>query len=217
MILRRIPLCGLPRRTHTVQQLHRSSTLVQSIPPDSGTSNGPSLFLDAFSLTYLQIWTGAFFRKCDLRSAGQHVQLGHPPGKTCTSPQRSTRPFSVIHTNGIHLVDILFCGCDLAAHHGDRVQQLLRRRIFPATTTDPQTGSTFALLGLAQVLSVQSKLSLYDFYISIDTLTDATRVSDVKVCVPRYHRSSPLPSNVHKRIDTKSFSGCSGCGATYAS
>lgn len=207
MILRRILLRGLPRRAHTVQQLHRSSTLVQSIPPNSGTSNGTSLFLDSFSLTYLQIWTGTFFRKCDLQSAGQHVQHGHPPGKTCTSPQQSTRPFAVIHTNGIHLVDILFCGCDLAADHRDRIQQLLWRCIFPATTTDPQSGSTFALLELAQVLSVQSKLSLYDFYISIDTLTDATRVSNVKVCVQHHHQSLPLPSNVLQRIDTKSFSG----------
>ena len=136
-----------------------------------------------FPLTRLQEWTGTFFRKFSLRDAGQRVQLGHLPGDKCTSPQRSTRPFTVIHTNGIHLVDVWFCGCNLAAHHGDRVQQLLQRRLFPATTTDPQTGSTFALLELAHVLSVQSKLSLYDFYISIETLTDAAHVSGVKVHV----------------------------------
>ena len=69
----------------------------------------------------------------------------------------------------------------MIAHHGDRVQQLLQRRLFPATTTDPQTASTFALLESAHVLSVQSKLSLYDLYMSLEILTDATRVSDVKV------------------------------------
>ena len=47
--------------------------------------------------------------------------------------------------------------------------------------TDPQTGSTFSLLKLAHILSVQSKLSLYNYYISIETLTDATCVSGVKV------------------------------------
>ena len=134
-------------------------------------------------LTYLQEWTGAFFRKESLRNLGLKVQLGHYPGDTCTSPQRSTRPFTVMHTNGIHQVDVWFCGCNLAANHGDRVEQLLRRRLFPATTTDPQTGSTFSLLEIAHVLSVQSKLSIYDFYISLETITDATRVSDVKVCV----------------------------------
>ena len=134
-------------------------------------------------LTCFQEWTGTFFRKSSLRNIGQRVQLGHRPGDTCTSPQRSTRPFTIIHTNGMHMVDMWFCGCNLAVRHGDRVQQLLQRRVFPATTTDPQTGSTFAFLESAQVLSVQSKLSLYDLYISIETLTDATHVSGGKVCV----------------------------------
>jgi len=111
------------------------------------------------------------------------IQLGHTHGDPCTSPQRSTRPFTVIHTNGIHLVDIWFCGCNFAARYGNRVQQLLRYRLLPATTTDPQTGSTFALLESAHILSVQSKLSLYDLYLSLEILTDATRVSDVKVCI----------------------------------
>ena len=88
----------------------------------------------------------------------------------------------MIHTNGVHEVDVLFCDCNLAAKHGNHVQQLLRRRLFPATTTDPQTASSFAILESSHVLSVQSKLSLYDLYISIETLTDAARISLPKVC-----------------------------------
>ena len=141
-------------------------------------------------LTYLQEWTGSFFRKESLRNLGLKIQLGHYPGDTCTSPQRSTRPFTVIHSNGIHQVDVLFCGCNLAARHGDRVQQLLRRRLFPSTTTDPQSASTFAVLEYAHILSVQSKLSLYDYYESVEILTDATRVSGIKVCV---WNNYPLP------------------------
>jgi len=147
-------------------------------------------------LTCLQEWTGTFFRKSSLRNIGHRVQLGHQPGEICTSPQRSTRPFTVIHTNGIHLLDVWFCGCDLAVHHGDRVQQLLRRRLFPATTTDPQSGSTFDLLESAQVLSVQSKMSLYDFYIYIEILTDATRTSGVKVCFPHRYLRLSFISNI---------------------
>ena len=123
-----------------------------------------------------------FFRDENLRSLGQTVQLGHYPGDACTSPQRSTRPFTVVHSNGIHQLNVLFCGCNFTAFHGDRIQQLMRRRLFPATTTDPQTGASFSLLDSVHTLSVQSKLSLYDFYISLETLTDATGVSDVKVC-----------------------------------
>ena len=139
----------------------------------------------------LQEWTGAFFRKSSLQSVGQKVQLGHKPGDACTSPQRSTCPFTVIHINGIHPVDVWFCSCDLAGNHGDRVEQLLQRRLFPATTTDPQTASTFALLKYAHVLSVQSKLSLYDLYISIEILTGAAHVSGIKVrvqCFFYFHR-----------------------------
>ena len=136
-----------------------------------------------------------FFRDVSLRSLGQTIQLGHYPGDTCTSPQRSSRPFTVVHTNGIHQLDILFCGCNLTTIHGDRVQQLMRRRVFPATTTDLQTGATFGLLDSAHVLSVQSKLSLYDFYISLSTLTNATGANvKVRSVLLVYYHSLSLTS-----------------------
>ena len=47
--------------------------------------------------------------------------------------------------------------------------------------TDPQTACTFSLLKSAQLLSLQSKLSLYDYYICIERLTDATGTADVNV------------------------------------
>lgn len=159
---------------------------------------------------HFQEWTGTFFKTASLRDAGQSVQLGHLPGDACSSPQRSSRPFTVTHTNGIHQIDILFCGCNMTMHHGDRVQQLVRRRLFPSMVTDPQTASTFAFLESAQVLSVQSKLSLYDLYISIETLTDATRVSDIKVCI-QYSNSPkllPLTCDVFRRIATENFYEC---------
>jgi len=87
-------------------------------------------------LTCLQEWTGTFFQKSSLRNIGHRVQLGRQPGEICTSPQWSTRPFTMIHTNGIHLLNVCFCGCDLTIHHGDCVQQLLQHHLFPTTTTD---------------------------------------------------------------------------------
>jgi hypothetical protein len=78
-------------------------------------------------------------------------------------------------------VNLAYCGCSQAGEHGTRVQQLLRRRLFPATTLDPQTASSFSLLKSAQLLSLQSKLSLYDYYICIEKLTDATGTMDVNV------------------------------------
>ena len=131
-------------------------------------------------LTHSQQWTGAFFKKSSLRKAGLSVQLGHHTGDVCTNP--NARAFTVIHRTGIHVVDMRFCGCSQASKYGNHVQQLMRRRLFPATTMNPQTAATFAFLEYAQILSVQSKLSLYDYYISIEILTDATHTSGVKVC-----------------------------------
>ena len=128
-----------------------------------------------------------YFQKSSLREAGHVLQLGHHPADVCTSPQRSTKTFTIIHTNGIHLVNLAYCGCTEAGKHGTRVQQLLRRRLFPATTLDPQTACTFSLLKSAQLLSLQSKLSLYDYYICLERLTDATGTADVNVSHRPHH------------------------------
>ena len=126
-------------------------------------------------------WNGLHFEKSSLRETGHVLQLGHHPADLCTNPQRSTKPFTIIHTSGIHIVDLAYCGCDQAGNHGTRVQQLLRRRLFPATTLDPQTACSFLLLKSAQLLSLQSKLSLYDYYLCIEKLTDATGTTGVNV------------------------------------
>ena len=165
---------GLPS---SVQRLYCETARFQPVAPYSGIS----ATLHVNLANALQEWTGTFFRDETLRNLGQTIQLGHYPGDTCTSPQRCPRPFSVVHNNGVHQIDVLFCGCNLATVHGDRVQQLMRWRLFPATKIDPQTGSTFSLLESARVLSVQSKLSLYDFYKSVESLTSATGVSGTKV------------------------------------
>ena len=84
-------------------------------------------------------------------------------------------------------MDLAYCACGKAGKHGTRVQQLLRRHLFPATTTDPQTACTFLLLKSAQLLSLQSKLSLYDYYLCIEQLTDATGTMYVNVgLLPEY-------------------------------
>ena len=80
-------------------------------------------------------------------------------------------------------------GCSEAGHHGTRVQQLIHRRLFPATDLDPQTACTFSLLKAAQLLSLHSKLSLYDYYLSIEKLTDATSTANVNVRDPYNHSS----------------------------
>ena len=79
----------------------------------------------------------------------------------------------------------MFCGCNEVGNHGTQVQQLLRQRLFPATMTDPQTACTFLLLKLAQLLSLQLKLSLYDYYLCIEWLMDVTGTANINVGSPR--------------------------------
>ncbi|KAF7303545.1 CxC2 domain-containing protein [Mycena indigotica] len=91
-------------------------------------------------------WTGSFFQPTTLKALGQRVQLGHPIGTKCPATlarlatlgptQSHDDEFCVVDCNGVHDISIDFCGCPSA---GERTTQLLRARLFPATTTRPQT------------------------------------------------------------------------------
>jgi hypothetical protein len=87
----------------------------------------------------------------------------------------------VVDGSGVHIVDISFCGC----HHEDGASrsrvQLLRFGWFPATVTRPHTAFTFDLLDTFHLLTLQGKISAYDFYYSIANKTDNTGLLDVKV------------------------------------
>ena len=125
-----------------------------------------------------------YFKRSSLQQAGYVLQLSHHPANICMNPQWSTKTFTVIHTNRIHLVDLTFCGCNEVGNHGTWVQQLLHRHLFPTTMTNPQTACTFLLLKLAQLLSLQLKLSLYDYYLCIEWLTGATSTTNINVGSP---------------------------------
>jgi hypothetical protein len=58
------------------------------------------------------------------------------------------------------------------AQAGDRTQQLLQAKLYGATLTDPTTFMTFRLLDHFHVLTLQSKMNMYDFYKSLEKITD---------------------------------------------
>lgn len=160
-------------------KLLRARTHASPTPQHPGrfTSTNPSRGTDEGSL---QKWNGLFFEKTTLRDLGLCVQLGHVPGSACVNPEPGPTEFTVIHTNGIHVINLNYCGCSGA---GNRRQQLLRREWFPASQVIPQTCCTFRVLESFQTTSVQSKISAYDFYGAIAKLTDATGLDDMKVRV----------------------------------
>lgn len=115
-------------------------------------------------------WNGSFFAATTLKALGLRVQLNHPPGESCTNPAPAfDNDFTVIHTSGIHSISLDFCGCQRAR---DRTRQLLRSRLFPATTIDPQTAATFSVLQLFQLLSFMSKISALEFYQALSRTTN---------------------------------------------
>ncbi|KAL4259471.1 CxC2-like cysteine cluster KDZ transposase-associated domain-containing protein [Pleurotus pulmonarius] len=115
-------------------------------------------------------WNSQFFERCSLQSLGLSIQLGHPLGVLCPNPTRTyEKGFTVITSHGIVVVTLRFCDCGQAA---SRSVQLLRARLFPATTIDPHTAATFEVLRLFQLLTFGSKVSGFEFYTSLVRLTD---------------------------------------------
>jgi hypothetical protein len=79
----------------------------------------------------------------------------------------------VLHDNGIHTVNIDFCGCD-SAMRADPYIQLLRAGWYLATDKRPQTAATFSVLDTFHLHTLQAKTTAYDFYAVLERLTDAT-------------------------------------------
>ena len=127
-------------------------------------------------LTILQVWEGTRFVRTSLASLGLVVQLGHLPGESCDNPAKAPDNFMVLDTNGWHSVTIRYCNCRFSAAAGTQLQQLLRYELFPATTSEPSTCATFRLLETFHALTLQAKTTVYDFYVTLNNLTDNTGV-----------------------------------------
>ncbi|KAJ3552075.1 hypothetical protein NM688_g4347 [Phlebia brevispora] len=80
----------------------------------------------------------------------------------------------VIDVNGFHPINALFCQCDKIHVSGTRTQQLLRSELFGATTLDPRTCCTLRVLEHYHIMTLQSKVNQYDYYKSLEKLTDNT-------------------------------------------
>lgn len=120
---------------------------------------------------------GCFLRRT-LSSLGLVVQLGHPSGLPCNAPRPGHKHFVVIHATGIRKIRVQFCGCkDASARH----VQLLRYGWFPGSVGDPQTAATLQCLRDFHVKNLQSAKSAYDYYASLELLTDAARLSAIPV------------------------------------
>lgn len=122
---------------------------------------------------------GLFWVRRTLRELGLVIQLGHCPGESCCLPKAPyADDFIIINSNSIHSVALRFCGCETADTH---LQQLLRYRLFPATTDKPKTAATFTVLEEFHLLSLESKVSAYHYYSALARRNNNTGLAPPKV------------------------------------
>ncbi|KAG2126046.1 hypothetical protein DEU56DRAFT_916197 [Suillus clintonianus] len=107
-------------------------------------------------LHVIKKWNGQYFERTSLKDIGLRVQLGHLD-MTCPCPVRGHIEFIVLHVNGIH--------------------HLMRCDWFPSTVHQPQTACTRRLLEHFLLLMWSSKVSAFEFYQTLERLTDNTGVS----------------------------------------
>ncbi|RXW12053.1 hypothetical protein EST38_g13799, partial [Candolleomyces aberdarensis] len=121
----------------------------------------------------IEVWNKLYFVKVTLKSLGLRIQLGHPSGDRCLRPTAAWGDdFVIIDCDQIHPVGLDFCGCGRSSK--GQVEQLLERRLYPATVVNPKTAATFRVLETFELLQYESKLSTYEYYQTISRLTDNT-------------------------------------------
>ncbi|KAK7055702.1 CxC2 domain-containing protein [Favolaschia claudopus] len=124
----------------------------------------------------VEIWNEReFFETVTLKSLGLRIQLGHGRNGVCPGTllkqvraaeeedarRRPRDDFCIIDSNGVHEVGLDFCTCSSAEDHDI---QLVRARLYPATTTNPATAATFRVLRDFHLLSLEAKCSAHHFY-----------------------------------------------------
>ncbi|KAJ7185969.1 hypothetical protein C8R46DRAFT_880838 [Mycena filopes] len=128
-------------------------------------------------LHLLQKWTDRYFQPCSLAkiAPGLRYQIGHPPGEDC-GYSNGPHKFVIMDNNAIHKVTVDFCGCIGADSVND---QLLNIGWFPATVKQLETCTTISLLRRFHTLNLQGRVPAYDFYNSLEVLSDRAGMVDV--------------------------------------
>ncbi|KAJ7826746.1 hypothetical protein B0H13DRAFT_1657348 [Mycena leptocephala] len=117
-------------------------------------------------LHFVREWNGNFWEDITLVELGLVYQLGHE-GLPCPTPDPALCKLVVVDVTGIHRVTYCFCGCD-RADTTNNLQQFLRNTWYPATTTDPDSCATFAVLEHFRLLNVVGNVNAHDFITTLE-------------------------------------------------
>ncbi|KAG2746737.1 hypothetical protein P692DRAFT_201840841 [Suillus brevipes Sb2] len=129
----------------------------------------------------IEHWNGHYFEDTTLKYLGLRIQLSHPVGEKCFNRSRAfDDDFVILDINHVHEVALDFCECSCAQSHAT---QILRARLYPATCSDPKSAATFRLLQHFQMLTFESKVSVFEYWQTLARLTDNT---GIKPCKDRY-------------------------------
>ncbi|PPQ89812.1 hypothetical protein CVT25_007401 [Psilocybe cyanescens] len=126
----------------------------------------------------IQKWTASGFIDISLQTLGLSVQLNHST-VFCKNPIPCHASMLVLHTNGIHSVNILYCGCARAIPSH---LQLLRQGLYPASQLSVKTVAMFELLRHLHMLALTTKASTYNFYRCLEKLTTNLGINPPKSC-----------------------------------
>ena len=94
---------------------------------------------------------------------GLVLQMGHGL-RACKHPQKDIQKLTVVDLMGIHTINVRWCACGDSPSGSSRRAQLLRMKLFPTTAERPNTAVTFDALEFFHLLTLQAKLTFYDFY-----------------------------------------------------
>src|ERR1700683_5440738 len=134
-------------------------------------------------LHHVQQWMGTHFNRTCLSEMGLVHCLGHGTVHCPNSPVGSKGwQTMIIHTNGIHKLNIEFCCC---AHASADPFQLMSASLFPATTNQPETAFSFTVLKEFHAHTLSSKKSGYDYFIALQKLTNNAFLDETFVHVCR--------------------------------
>jgi hypothetical protein len=104
-----------------------------------------------------------------LHELGLRFQLGHHSGESCTASTQARGEFTVVHTNGIHIVNVDFCGC---SGQVDKQVQLLEVGWWPTTCLEPRSAVTFDALKTFHLLNLHGSLAALEYYRTLEDLTN---------------------------------------------
>ena len=96
-------------------------------------------------------------------------------------------PIVVLHTNGFHVVNVQFCGCDRTLSASFRRHQLFRIGWFPSTHERSHSAFTIEMLEFFHEATLQGKISAHDYYQTLYNMSDNAGLLEMPVSFVVFH------------------------------